>query len=115
MSATAERSQSCDPIALVAARPSGVTFVETWLAARRPSCCPDARCRCDCGCARHSHYFRCRDCAFGRHHPPRPVVVPLAARAALAFEEWPPVEAEPAVDHLAHLRHLMRDRPTEVH
>jgi hypothetical protein len=92
----------------------GVIFMEDWLAARWPDCCQPARCRCDCGCRAHSHYARCRDCGAGRHHPPRPVLVPLTARTAIAYAEWPPQRRPAAVDHLGHLRHLMRDAPEPV-
>lgn len=97
----------------LALAPAGrIIGLDAWLAARRPACCPDARCSCDCGCQHHSHYRRCADCARGTHHAPRAIIVPLTARAAVAFGDWPP--AEPVPDRLGHLRRFMRERPTEV-
>ncbi len=62
-------------------------------------CCPDARCRCDCGCRRHSHYRRCAPCALlAEHARPRPE--PLTVRSARAFGEWPPLAPAHRLAHL---------------
>lgn len=114
MIATYEASQPRATVTSVAAGPAGVIVMEDWLATRYPACCQPARCSCDCGCSAHSHYARCRDCGAGKHHPPRTVIVPITARAAIAFDEWPPAPPEPPVDHLGHLRHLMRDTPVRL-
>jgi hypothetical protein len=114
MNATVQPSQPVPTVPVVAAGPAGVVNMERWLEVNRPSCCPDARCSCECRCQRHSHYRRCSDCSRGHHHPPRAVVVPLTARSAIAFAEWPPDEPPAPVDHLGHLRRFMRDGPREV-
>lgn len=80
-----------------------------WIDRHVPACCQPARCRCDCGCRQHSHFFRCGDCAYQRHAPPRPVLVPLTVSAAIAFAEWPPRRPAPLRDPLAHLRRFMTE------
>lgn len=103
-----------EPLAGAPVARSGVIVMEDWLAARWPDCCQPARCRCDCGCRAHSHMRRCGDCSRAMHHAPRPVLVPLTARTAAAWHEWPPAAPAEPVDHLAHLRRFMRDRPEPV-
>ena len=86
------------PSGALAAQLEGVIFMDAAIAGR--PCCPDARCRCSCGCRRHSHYRRCQPCALLGEHARPANVIPLTVRSALAFEEWPPT---PRANRLAHL------------
>jgi hypothetical protein len=78
----------------------------------RRACCPEQRCRCECGrCRAHTHYRRCERCAQGFHPPAAmPRLVTVTEKAARAFGEWPP---RPSPDRLSHLRTYRRPERVE--